>query len=54
MNEPQLTHEEIAAIMTERGHRMNRSAVWQTEQRALAKLRRELEGTEYEPDERRA
>ncbi len=32
------THEEVAEIMTERGHPMKRGVVWQIEKRALKKL----------------
>lgn len=32
------THEEVVAIMAERGHKMSRQAVQQTEARALHKL----------------
>lgn len=32
------TYEEVAAIMTKRGHPMKRGVVWQIEQRALRKL----------------
>lgn len=44
-----MDHYEIARIMTERGHEMTRSAVWQTEQRALRKIRKELAGTDFDP-----
>ena len=40
------THQEIAAIMTERGHKMSTQAVQQTEARGLYKIWKLLRGKE--------